>query len=216
MPLNIIGAGMGRTGTHSLKLALDQLGVGPCHHMIELVQHPEQFALWERVFDEQPVDWEEVFAGYRSSCDAPSALVYRELSEHYPNAKVILTTRDPESWWRSASATIMSPERRAGGAAQDTQIGKMMAKALAYQARRGVTRDYPTDLATATAFLQRHNEEVRRVIAPGRLLVYDVKDGWGPLCRFLGLDVPSTPFPRTNTTEEFQARLGRLRPQGIA
>jgi hypothetical protein len=92
----------------------------------------------------------------------------------------------------------------------------MMVKAKAYQARRGVPRDLPTDLATASAFLQHHNDEVCRSIAPERLLVYDVRDGWGPLCGFLGVDVPSTPFPRTNTTEEFQSRLGQLRSQGMA
>ncbi len=142
MPLNVIGAGIGRTGTQSLKFALEQLGAGPCHHMIEVFRHPEQFALWEQVFDERPLDWEEVFAGYRSSCDAPSVFVYRELAEHYPSAKVILTTRDPESWWRSASATIISQsERTTGHAPQgDTPLEKMMAKAKAYQARRAVLR----------------------------------------------------------------------------
>jgi len=153
MPLNVIGAGIGRTGTQSLKFALEQLGAGPCHHMIEVFRHPEQFALWEQVFDERPLDWEDVFAGYRSSCDAPSAFVYRELAERYPDAKVILTTRDPESWWRSASATILSVRRATGKAPQDTPLGKMMAKATAYQARRGVVRDLPTDFTAASEIL---------------------------------------------------------------
>jgi hypothetical protein len=217
MPLSVIGAGIGRTGTQSLKFALEQLGVGPCHHMIEVFRHPEQFALWEQVFDERrPPDWEDVFAGYRSSCDAPSAFVYRELAEHYPDAKVILTTRDPESWWRSASATIVSVHRTTGQAPRDTPLEKMMAKAKAYQARRGVVRDLPTDFTAASAFLQHHNDEVCRSIVPERLLVYDVRDGWGPLCGFLGVDVPNTPFPHTNTIEEFQSRLGQFRSQGMA
>ena len=215
MPLEVIGAGSPRTGTASLKVALEQLGFGPCHHMGECFAHPEQFALWERVFEEkEPVDWEVVLKGYRSACDAPSVIVYRELAERYPKAKVILTTRDPESWWRSASATIISPERQLGGA-PDTPMVRMIGKAMAYRARHGVPPARMSDREGAIAEFNRHNDEVRRAIAPERLLVYEVKQGWEPLCKFLGVPVPDTPFPLTNTTEEFQTRIRNLSAQGL-
>jgi Sulfotransferase domain len=137
MPLEVIGAGQGRTGTHSLKIALEQLGFGPCHHMMECIMHPEQFATWERVFEEkESVDWEEIFDGYRSTCDAPSLVVYRELADHYPDAKVILTMRNPESWWRSASATVHAS--RKFSQTSDSPINRMMEGAgISSPARRG-------------------------------------------------------------------------------
>jgi len=211
MPLKVIGAGQGRTGTMSLKHALEQLGFGPCHHMIEVIQHPEQFAVWERVFEEkEPVDWEHVFRGYNSTCDAPSVLVYKELAQHYPNAKVVHTVRDPESWWRSASATVLNA-RRNFAELGDTPMARMFEKAAAYRARHGGAPNILNlDRDAAIAEFNQHNEEVRRVIAPERLLTYEVKQGWGPLCKFLGVPVPATPFPLTNTTEEFQARLRNM------
>jgi len=216
MPLEVIGAGQGRTGTHSLKVALEQLGFGPCHHMIELVQHPEQFAIWERVFEEKErPDWETVFKGYRSACDAPSVLVYKELAKRYPNAKVIHTVRDPESWWRSASATVLNA-RRNFAELRDTPMARMFEKAAGYRARHGGAADIlQLDHETAIAEFNRHNEEVAKVIEPERLLVYEVKQGWAPLCKFLGVPIPSTSFPLTNTTEEFQARLRNLNAQGL-
>jgi Sulfotransferase domain len=212
MPLKVIGAGLGRTGTMSLKYALEQLGFGPCHHMIELIGHPEQFKTWERVFDDEPLDWEDVYAGYNSAVDAPTCFVYRALAERYPGAKVILTVRDPESWWRSASATVMANFRQAdeqSSGQQDAEqpMVKMQAKLAGYLARRGSPRGRPTDHDGAIAQFERHNAEVRRVIAPERLLVYEVKQGWAPLCAFLGVPVPGAPFPHSNTTEEFLTRV---------
>jgi Sulfotransferase domain len=215
MPLKVIGAGQGRTGTHSLKLALNQLGFGPCHHMTECIQHPEQFAMWERVFETKaPVDWEEVFRGYRSTCDAPSVLVYRELAKHYPEAKVILTVRDPESWWRSVSATIHAGRKLDQSA--ESPINRMFAKARVYLARHGGAPDFvELDHEAAIAAFNRHTEEVRRVIPPERLLVYEANQGWEPLCKFLSVPLPATPFPLTNTTEQFLA-FNPLPPKGKA
>ena len=211
MPLKVIGAGQGRTGTMSLKHALERLGFGPCHHMIELIQHPEQFPIWERVFEEkEPTDWEQVFSGYRSTCDAPSVMVYKELAARYPEAKVVHTVRDPESWWRSASATVLNA-RRNFAALSDTPMAAMFKKASAYRARHGGPPDIlALDREAAIAEYNRHNAEVARVIPPERLLVYEVKQGWEPLCKFLGVPVPEAPFPLTNTTEEFQARLRNI------
>ena len=106
MALEIIGPGFGRTGTHSLKIALEHLGFGPCHHMFEVRDHPEQLPAWEAVARGEPVDWDEVFRGYRAQVDWPGARVWRELARHWPEAKVILTVRDPDEWFDSVQATI--------------------------------------------------------------------------------------------------------------
>lgn len=209
MPLEVIGAGQGRTGTHSLKLALERLGVGPCHHMSELIQHPEQVSGWEDVFEDRPVDWEEIFKGYRSAADAPTCFVYKELAERYPNAKLILTVRDPEAWWRSADATIMSGELRALQGATSHPMARLGPLIARFRARRGLSFMREAGRDAAIAEFHRHNEEVQRVIPPERLLVYEVKQGWEPLCRFLGVDIPDTDFPHSNTTAEFRARVAQ-------
>lgn len=206
MPLEVIGAGQGRTGTSSLKLALEQLGFGPCHHMSEIIAHPEQTTQWERVFDDAPVDWEDVFRGYRSAVDAPTCWVYRELAERYPKAKVILTVREPESWWRSSQATVMSPEIREAQQNTGHPMAKLREKIAGFRARRGLS-PRTTDHDGAIAEFHRHNNEVRQTIAPDRLLTYDAKEGWAPLCAFLNVPIPQTPFPHANTTEEFRARI---------
>ena len=108
MPLSVIGAGFGRTGTMSLKLALDQLGFGPCYHMTEVFKNPKASGYWEAAADGKPIDWEEVFAGYRSTVDWPGATFYKQLADAYPEAKVILTERDAEAWFESTQATIFS------------------------------------------------------------------------------------------------------------
>lgn len=104
--LKIIGAGVGRTGTLSLKVALEELGYGPCYHMSELLKTPQHLALWEAASRDEPIDWNAIFASYQSAVDWPVCSFYEELMQAYPQAKVILTVRDPESWYESASSTI--------------------------------------------------------------------------------------------------------------
>ena len=207
MPLKVIGAGQGRTGTHSLKLALEQLGLGPCHHMAEVIEHPEQYAYWQRVFDDQPVDWEEVYRGYNSAVDAPTCFVYRELAERYPDAKVILTLRDPESWYKSVSATIMSPDIWDAQRKTDHPMTKLGPHLAGFRRRRGYQPFRPDDHDAAIQDFHRHNAEVRNVIPAERLLVYEISEGWAPLRNFLGVDVPDQPFPHSNTSEQFRARI---------
>lgn len=200
MPLSVIGAGFGRTGTMSLKLALEQLGFGPCYHMSEVFKNPAAPGYWEAVADGKPVDWEEVFAGYRSTVDWPSATFYKELADAYPDAKVILTVRDPEAWFTSTQATIFA-SRIFEDATSDW--GRMVLKVVGDLFDREMSNK-----AKLIDVYNRHNETVQRVIPAERLLVYDLSEGWNPLCRFLGVPVPDEPIPNTNSTEDFKRRLG--------
>jgi hypothetical protein len=199
MPLSVIGAGFGRTGTMSLKLALDRLGFGPCYHMIEVFKNPKASGYWEAAADGRPVDWEEVFAGYSSTVDWPSATFYKQLANAYPEARVILTVRDPEAWFSSTQATIFSRHIR-----DDTEDDwqRMVLKVISDLFDRRMT-----DRAKLIEVYQRHNEEVRRTIPKERLLVYEVADGWEPLCRFLDAEVPNESMPRANSTDEFRQNL---------
>lgn len=196
MPLDVIGAGFGRTGTTSLKFALEQLGFSRCHHMSELIVHPEQAPFWERAAGGEEVDWEAGLAGYRATTDWPACHFYRTLAERYPAAKVILTVREPGRWFASTQATIFNPDFLA--TTVDKPHGAFVCDVLlpVFDGRMH-DRDH------AIGVYERHNAEVRRTIAPQRLLVYEVRQGWEPLCRFLGVPVPAAPFPRVNTTEDF-------------
>jgi hypothetical protein len=196
MTLKVIGAGFGRTGTLSLKLALDQLGFGPCYHMSEVFKNQTSVGWWIDAADGKP-DWEKIFEGYASTVDWPSTTFYRRLAEAYPDAKVILSHRDPEAWFASTQATIFPnatpPDT---GRPFDTMFRKVIG-ALFDQRMRD--HDHVIDV------YNRHNAEVRRVIPADRLLVYEAAQGWGPLCRFLGVPVPETPMPKVNSKEEFGA-----------
>ena len=204
MPLMVIGAGFGRTGTSSLKLALERLGLGPCHHMSELFVHPEQIPLWEQATDGAAVDWQALLAGYRSAVDWPACHFWRELAQHYPAAKVILTVRDPGSWYRSAAATIFRVMREKPKDVPAAQAQwRLIRKMILAQTFGGSTDDE----ALAIEVLEMHDREVRGAIPAERLLVYDVAEGWAPLCAFLGVPEPGEPFPKANTTEEFVGRL---------
>jgi hypothetical protein len=197
MPLSVIGAGFGRTGTMSLKVALEQLGFGPCYHMVEVFKQPESVALWDAAADGKP-DWERIFAGFPSSVDWPSATFYAELAEAYPQARVILTVRDPDAWVRSTQATIFARDPSDPPTPFDQMIAKVVGRLFDYRMH---------DEALLKAVFERHNAEVVARIPPERLLVYEAAQGWAPLCAFLGVPIPDEPMPLTNTTEEFRARL---------
>jgi hypothetical protein len=211
MALQVIGAGFGRTGTRSLKDALEMLGFAPCHHMVEVFAHPEQAAFWDRAAQGETMNWDEMFASYQSACDWPSCSFYPELMAYYPDAKVILTLRDPKSWYKSVSSTIMPAMKKrqldADGKPTGPGLPGIFAPLLIGE------KTFGNDLSEAHMIevYERHNEEVKRTVPKDRLLVFEAKDGWGPLCEFLGVKVPSAPYPNMNTTEEFQARAG-VRP----
>jgi hypothetical protein len=194
MPLRVIGAGYGRTGTLSLKLALEQLGFGPCYHMIEVLKNPPAAGYWEAAADGKPVDWEQVFAGYSATVDWPGATFYRELAEAYPEAKVVLSLRDPEAWFASTQATIF----RANFDDQDDPWQRMITKVVGNLFERRLR-----DKDKLIEVFNRHNETVQKLIPPERLLVYQAAEGWGPLCDFLGVPVPDAPMPKVNSTEDF-------------
>ncbi|MBP1887414.1 sulfotransferase family protein [Sinorhizobium mexicanum] len=200
MALDIIGAGFGRTGTHSLKLALEQIGFGPCHHMSEVGRSPEQKALWRAAGKGQLPDWDEAYAGYRSAVDWPTAHFWRELSAYYPDAKVILTVRDPEAWHRSVMHTIGPMSDPATN--DPASFGVAVVGQTVFDGRIG-DRDH------AISVYQAHNAEVRKALPAGRLLTYEISGGWEPLCSFLGVPVPSQPFPHSNSTAEFRSQFAR-------
>jgi hypothetical protein len=203
MALSVIGAGLGRTGTLSLKFALEQLGLGPCYHMMEVFRLPQASRQWSDAADGKPVNWDEVFEGFGSAVDWPSAEFYKPLADYYPQAKVILTVRDPQSWYESTQATIFNFDNHSGA---NPEWLEMIGKVIGAKFNGDLhTRDHVIDV------YNRHNDEVRRTIPAERLLEYTPGQGWGPLCEFLGLPVPEQPYPKVNTTEDFVGRIKTAR-----
>jgi hypothetical protein len=200
-PLQVVGAGVGRTGTHSLKVALEQLLGGPCHHMIEVFGQPEQVAGWSDAIEGRPVDWDALLGAYRALVDWPGCSFWPELTAAYPDALVLLSVRPADEWYRSASNTIFltfdgaPPELRPW-----------------LETFRGLLADRFCDqLDDPTAMMDaytRHNDAVRAGVPADRLLEWTAGEGWEPICERLGVAVPSTPFPVTNTTDEFRSMIG--------
>lgn len=197
MTLRVIGAGQGRTGTMSLKLALERLLGGRCYHMVEVFQNPSHFGLWTAAARGERVDWDALFAGYTAAVDWPASAFWREISEAYPDAIILLSTRDAKAWWKSAHATIFAPEREPPPPMR-TMLDALMASRFTANVH---------DEAAAIAAYEKHNANVRATAPKERLVEWTPSDGWGPLCKALGVPVPSEPFPHANTTEEFRARV---------
>lgn len=200
MTLKVIGAGFGRTGTMSLKLALEELGFGPCHHMIEVLSSPQQIDFWETAATGAPMHWDDALAPYGSAVDWPTAHYWRQLANAYPDAKILLSHRSPESWWASFSETIL---KALDGRDQMPTPDLRRNMTAAHDIIVNQTLGGRTDKESALAAFARRMEEVQAEIPAERLLVFDVREGWGPLARFLGCPVPETPFPRSNSREEF-------------
>jgi hypothetical protein len=201
MPLDVIGSGLGRTGTKSLQTALNMLGVGPCHHMVEVFEHPESMALWIESANGRP-QWDAIFADYRSAVDYPTAAFWRELAAYYPNAKVIHTQRDPDAWFESTQATIFAPD---GGVSKALASGEGPMAAF-FKSFAGNFGPHLHDRAFLTDHFRQHNAAVKATIPAERLLIYEAGQGWEPLCRFLGVPVPSEPYPSENSRDEFIGR----------
>ena len=209
MALKLIGAGFGRTGTMSLRDALGMIGYGPCYHMSAVMKKPENARFWARLGRGEKVDWDEVFDGYVSTVDWPACTYWRELADYYPDAKVLLTVRDPERWFASTQATIFSKDHRGSFYLDGADPDKRAMVEVLYG---GTFHKRQNDHDHAIAVFNAHNEEVKRSIPPERLLVYEVKEGWDPLCRFLGVRVPDEPFPQINSTDDWLSSPGQGRP----
>jgi hypothetical protein len=207
MALKIVGSGLGRTGTKSLQTALTILGFGPCHHMVEVFAHPESMALWIEAGAGRP-NWDAIFEGYQSMVDYPGAHFWRELAAYYPDAKVLHSVRDPDQWFDSTQATIFAP---GGGAA--LREGPM---AAFFDIFMGPMREHLRDRAYMTEHFRRHTRDVQAEIAPERLLVYEIGQGWAPLCKFLGVPIPEAPYPSENSRAEFIARVQQMRDAAVA
>ncbi len=201
MALKVVGAGVGRTGTASLKVALEQLLEGRCHHMLEIIGDPGQVPGWTAAVEGREVDWQELLGEYVALVDWPGASFWREISAANPDALVLLSTRDPEAWYQSASNTIFNAFENAPPGLHEwfTTVRKMFAER------------FSDDLENSTAMMdafERHNAEVRTGVPAGRLLEWTAPEGWEPICERLGLDVPQEPFPLTNTTNDTRGVLG--------
>jgi Sulfotransferase domain len=217
--MRVIGAGFGRTGTTSLKAALQELGFGPSYSLSEVFANPEHVAFWEAAggLAGEKVDWEGFLAGYGMAVDWPACSFYEELMEAFPEAPVILTVRDPPEWYESMRSTIYELRRlttgplpvRAAfafaglfvpGVAGTVRLADRLVWEDAFDSRF-------EDRAYAMEVFERHNEAVGRRVPPERLLVFDVREGWAPLCDFLGVEAPDEPFPHLNETREMRRRL---------
>ncbi|NOX68973.1 MAG: hypothetical protein GXP15_07295 [Gammaproteobacteria bacterium] len=199
MTMNVIGTGVGRTGTYSLKLAINRLGLGPCYHMEHVLQNmTEQVPLWSDALKGK-TDWPAIYAGFESAVDWPTAAFFRELLKEYPSAKFVLTHRSPESWAASFGSTIYKLITDRSGAPPEMRAWLELAANVI--AHTGFPDDSDNE-DLMKAFVA-HNEAVKATIPASQLLVFEVKEGWEPLCEFLGTPVPDEPFPRTNNREEF-------------
>lgn len=219
--LAVIGAGLGRTGTLSLHAALERLGFAPCEHMTNCFAHPERFGLWleaaRRKRAGEPIDWRPLFTGYQATVDWPGAYFWRELIAAHPEAKVILTVRDPDRWYESARETIYAASQ-----ARTASSSALLLYGLLGWLRPDAARGFRTvqetvwegtlggrfeDRAAAVHIFEEHNREVAATVAPERLLIFDVKQGWEPLCAFLDVPVPGgEPFPHVNDASDFARR----------
>ncbi len=206
MALKVVGAGFGRTGTLSLKTALERLGFGPCYHMMEVFSRPEHVAIWHRLAFEHTMDWDRIFRGFQATVDWPAARWWREIAAHYPDAKVLLSVRDPEAWYKSMTDTIYQPMK---SPAPDgvPELARLQSEMIRKSVLAETFDNRFEDKAHAIEVFKRHNQAVRDAIDPARLLVFDVREGWAPLCRFLGVPIPDEPFPRLNDTATTQAMI---------
>jgi hypothetical protein len=213
--VKLIGAGFPRTGTLSQKIALEMLGIGPCYHMVNVLGDLPQAAVWNRALDGE-TPWSELFDGFESTVDWPGGFFYKELMDAYPDAKVLLSVRDPESWVRSMHDTVWAVRhgdslmRHISDARAQVDPGwheylRMIDRMLWKD--QGSFAPEQADPDRLLEGMERHHDEVKRTVPPERLLVWSVTEGWEPLCEFLEVPVPDTPFPRLNDSKQFVERV---------
>ncbi|MGH2961511.1 MAG: sulfotransferase family protein [Solirubrobacterales bacterium] len=207
MALQAIGAGLGRTGTQSVKAALERLLAGPCYDNHYLLENPEQVPVWERALGGHRVDWDTLFAEHRSAVDMTVAMFYAELAAAYPNALVILSTREPDAWWRSFDNTVVDALHKPVG---DNPFAQALLPARDFTIRLLDARFTPewTDEDAAKRAYERHNAAVRVTIPRSRLVEWQPGDDWSAICEGLGQPAPAEPFPHVNTTADFREMAG--------
>ncbi len=208
MTIKVIGAGYGRTGTMSLKLALEQLGFDKCYHMMEVNQHPEHFGMWAAINRGEEVDLPALFEGYQASVDYPSAIFWQEQMAAFPDARVLLSLRDPEKWYESIMNTIY-PSSSSMVHAEDEQMQYFGNWAMEIVWNK-LFDGHMDDKEHVISVYNAHNQNVIDTVPEEKLLVFDAKEGWEPLCQFLEVPIPENDFPRVNTTEQFQERSSRV------
>jgi len=204
MTLKVVGAGLGRTGTHSLKVALEQLLGGPCYHMMETFGRPDDIPVWHAAVNGESPDWAAFLSEYRATVDWPAAAFWREIWAANPDAVVLLSSRDTEGWWTSANNTIFQVVGRPPPPDPVAQAQVPMAFDML---RHRFTPEWQHEEAAKRAF-EAHNADVRASVPADRLVDWQPGDGWEPICRALGLPVPSDPFPHLNSTDDFRAMVG--------
>lgn len=220
MSIKIIGAGFPRTGTTTLKGSLEALGFKHVYHMKELLVNPDMLHYWETLAETGDTDWESLYKGYDATVDFPGYPWYKEHMKKYPDAKVILTVRDFEAWHKSVDSTVF----RAGPqtpAEKIKMIGKLLFSARARKVVKCIKFFKKIFFANklqgrfeekefARKIWEDHIAEVKTTVPKDKLLVYDVRDGWGPLCEFLGVPEPAEPLPHLNKKENFKEMLPQL------
>lgn len=198
MTLRVVGAGFPRTGTASLRLALEQLLGGRCYHMHELFSNLHHVPAWRDALAGSSPDWDAFLRDYVAAVDWPASAFWRELSDANPEALVVLSVRDdPATWWQSVDQTILEVARRE----EYPEYGDWLT--LLHELLRERIDERWDDAETAMAAYERSNDEVRETVPSDRLLVWRPEEGWGPICSALDLPVPREPFPRVNTSEEW-------------
>ena len=204
MALKIIGAGYGRTGTHSMKLALEELGFGPCYHMFEVMKNPDSFQLWNDVAFNRSVDWDLILDGYNSGLDWPLCHFWEPLYKAYPDAKVLLTVRPKGEWYTSMQNTIF---RHLAGYESRKEGNKKWFAMVKKIILEDTFQDRTEDRSFCESVFEKHNEYVIKNVSANRLIVHNVGEGWTELCLKLGLKEPNIQFPNTNSTKDFQDRV---------
>ncbi|HEY9183049.1 MAG TPA: sulfotransferase [Gammaproteobacteria bacterium] len=201
MTLQVLGVGFGRTGTLSLKAALETLGIGPCYHMVEVAARPKDAPIWAAAARGEAVDWRALLAGFAAVADWPATAFWRELLAAFPTARVVLTVRDSTAWHASFRDTVLD---KASGPPppQDSALRAVydLTRELILD---GVFGGRAADVVAAISTYEAHNRAVIESVPPERLLVFDPATGWEPLCRFLARPVPPVPFPHLNTRAGF-------------
>jgi hypothetical protein len=197
MALKVIGAGFGRTGTESMKTALELIGFGPCYHMHEVLPDQSKVDTWRGIANGDSGDWDKIFTGYQATVDWPGAFVWRDLAAHFPDAKILLTNRDAESWYRSMDNTILEVMRNS---TDPDSIGSNMLK-------KQVFGDKIADRDHVIGIFEKNVADVQAAFGPDRLLTFNIGDGWEPLCGFLDCPVPDQPFPHSNRPGAFHNTL---------